>query len=239
MSDTIQFYQDKPHSCSYLEKQQAQNIYPDPHLPMSNGLYSRLIQIGFRRSGDFSYRPYCPNCSACVPVRINVSQFKPNRTQRRCLKKNSDLTISVHLPEFNQEHFALYERYLKMRHQGGGMDNPTKESYMSFLKSDWSDTGFIEFRHESELVAVAVTDFVADGASAFYTFFDPDFEKRSLGTFAILSQLKIAKQHGLPYLYLGYWIESCKKMVYKQQFSGLEGLVEQEWLSFTEIKTFE
>lgn len=237
MSSTIQFYQDVPHPCSYLDDHQARNIYPDPKQKMTNSLYSHLIQHGFRRSGDIAYRPYCSSCDACVPVRINLNNFRPNRSQRRCLSKNKDISISLHPNIFNAEHFKLYCRYIAHRHSGGGMDNPTKESYINFISSHWSDTQLIEFRIEKQLIAVAVTDFVTDGTSAFYTFFDPDLTKNSLGTFAILQQIYLTKKYNLPNLYLGYWIENCQKMQYKQNFSSLEGYANQQWQTINTLKT--
>jgi len=230
MNSTLKFFQDaSPHTCSYLEDQLAQNIYPDPQVRMTNQLYSQLIQHGFRRSGDMSYRPYCPNCQRCVPVRINVNEFKANRSQRRCLQRNQHLTITSKPAEFSEEHFQLYCQYLATRHLGGGMDDPTEDNYRNFLFSHWSETSFIEFRDQDKLVAVAVTDHVYNGLSAFYTFFDPNFAKQSLGTYAILQQLNLAKSQNLSWLYLGYWIEECQKMRYKQSFSALEGYIEQQW----------
>lgn len=219
---SLDFYQDQPHACSYLDNRRARNIYPDPNKPVSKELYDHLIQHGFRRSGDHIYRPFCPECEACVPARIDLARFKPNRNQRRCLKHNQDINIRVQPAEFNYEHFELYRRYLAGRHPNGGMDNPTTDSYINFLISSWCDTAFIEFRQQDRLVAVAVTDFVSDGASAFYTFFEPDMPKRSLGTFAILKQIELAKNYGLSWLYLGYWIEESPKMRYKTRFSALE-----------------
>ena len=219
---SLDFYQDQPHACSYLEGRRARNIYPDPNKPASKALYSHLIQHGFRRSGDHIYRPFCPDCEACIPVRIDLGQFKPNRSQRRCLKQNQDIEMRVRPAEFNHEHFELYRRYLSGRHPGGGMDNPSSDSYINFLTSSWCDTAFIEFRLGEKLVAVAVTDFINDGASAFYTFFDPDMPKRGLGTFAILKQIELTRNYGLSWLYLGYWIEESPKMRYKTRFLALE-----------------
>jgi arginine-tRNA-protein transferase len=234
---SLDFYQDQLHPCSYLSEQQARNIYPDPNRPVNKQLYSYLIQHGFRRSGDHVYRPHCPACSACVPVRIDTQRFKANRSQRRCLKKNQDISIKMRPASFNPEHFDLYRRYLAHRHAGGGMDDPTEENYHNFLLSSWSDTGLIEFSLESTVVAVAVTDFVSNGASAFYTFFDPAYSDRSLGTFAILKQIAIARDYQLDWLYLGYWIQQCQKMNYKTRFSALQGY-DGEWRDFTE-KSFE
>jgi len=231
MTEPITFYQDTAHDCSYLDNQQARNIYPDPNQTLTNELYSQLIAHGFRRSGNLAYRPYCSDCSACVPVRINVEQFKASRSQRRCLQRNQDLTISHHSATFNAEHFELYRRYLASRHLNGGMDNPTEESYVSFLTSDWSETSFIEIRRDSQLVAVAITDHVHNGLSALYTFFDPDMAEYSLGTYGILQQINIAQTQGLSWLYLGYWIKDCQKMQYKQNFSAIEGYIAQQWQS--------
>jgi len=231
MTEPITFYQDTVHDCSYLDNQQARNIYPDPNQALTNDLYSQLIAHGFRRSGNLAYRPYCPNCEACVPVRIDVKLFKANRSQRRCLQRNQDLTISHHSATFNAEHFELYRRYLDSRHLNGGMDNPTEESYVNFLTSDWSETSFIEIRRGSQLVAVAITDYVHNGLSALYTFFDPDMAEYSLGTYAILQQINIAQTQGLSWLYLGYWIKDCQKMQYKQNFSAIEGYIAQQWQS--------
>ncbi|MFT7413661.1 MAG: arginyl-tRNA--protein-N-Asp/Glu arginylyltransferase [Methylophagaceae bacterium] len=236
MSDAIVFYQDTPHPCSYLEAREACNIYPDPNQPMTNALYSHLIQYGFRRSGALAYRPHCLNCQACVPVRINTANFTLNRSQRRCLQRNQHLTISQHPASFNTEHYELYCRYLAARHQGGGMDNPTEESYVNFLTSSWSETSFIEIRDEKRLVAVAVTDYIQHGLSALYTFFDPDMRAYSLGTYAILQQINIAKTRGLPWIYLGYWISNCQKMKYKQNFSGIEGYINQKWQALNNEK---
>jgi arginine-tRNA-protein transferase len=233
---SLDFFQDQVHNCSYLEGEQSRNIYPDPSKPITKALYSRLIQHGFRRSGDHIYRPHCPACQACIPVRIDVAAFKPNRSQRRCLKKNQDVQVKLITAGFTDEHFALYERYVTQRHRDGGMDNPSPEQYAQFLFSDWCDTGLLECRQDDQLVAVAVTDFVYDGASAFYTFFDPEYATRSLGTFAILKQIELAKSYHLPWLYLGYWIEACDKMRYKTNFSELYGY-RKTWQKID--KTFE
>lgn len=239
MSNTIQFYQDSPHQCSYLVEQKARNIYPDPNQAMTNQLYNHLIQHGFRRSGDISYRPFCEECQQCIPVRINTQFFQTNRSQRRSLKRNDDLSVIMKPAEFDPEHYRLYCQYLTHRHSGGGMDNPTEESYTNFLISGWSDTGFIEIRQGKQLLAVAVTDFISNGASAFYTFFNPEQIKRSLGTYAILKQIELVKTHSLSYLYLGYWIKACDKMSYKQSFSALEAYVDQRWQPFDTLKNFE
>lgn len=228
---SLDFYQDRLHPCSYLADRQARNIYPDPLRPLTNKLYSQLIQHGFRRSGEHVYRPYCPSCAACVPVRIKVNDFKPNRNQRRCLRQNQQITVNMHAAEFNVQHYDLYCRYLHSRHPGGGMDNPNQHSYQQFLTSSWSDTRFIEMFDKDQLLAVAVTDFVTGAASAFYTFFEPELAERSLGTLAILKQIELVRQQRLDYLYLGYWIEASPKMNYKTRFAALQ-YFDGQWHDF-------
>lgn len=231
MAESLALYLGTESTCSYLPKEQSRNIFPDPNLPMSNGLYSQLIQHGFRRSGEQAYRPHCEQCSACVPVRIKLADFTPNRSQRRCLKRNDDLIAIQRPAEFSAEHYDLYYRYLQSRHLGAGMDETSEEIYTRFLISSWSKTRFIELRTQSDLklLAVIVTDLVHDGGSAFYTFFDPDESKRSLGTYAILKQIEIIQAQDLPHLYLGYWIAQCQKMSYKTSFSALEGFNGSQW----------
>ncbi len=231
MAESLALYIGTESACSYLPDEQSRNIFPDPNQPMTNGLYSQLIQNGFRRSGEQAYRPHCEQCSACVPVRIKVADFTPNRSQRRCLKRNGDLVVIQRPAEFVAEHYELYCRYLASRHPNGGMDKTSEEIYTRFLISNWSKTRFIELRTESDLklLAVIVTDLVHDGGSAFYTFFDPDESQRSLGTYAILKQIEIIKSQGRPHLYLGYWIAQCQKMSYKTTFSALEGFDGSQW----------
>lgn len=231
MAESLALYLGTATDCSYLPEEQSRNIFPDPNMPMSNALYSQLIQNGFRRSGDQSYRPHCENCRACVPVRIKLADFEPSRSQRRCLKRNEDLIIIERPAEFVSEHYELYCRYQKSRHLGAGMDDTSEEIYSRFLLSDWSDTRFIELRKasDSKLLAIIVTDFVHDGGSAFYTFFDPEESRRSLGTYAILQQIDIIKAQGYSHLYLGYWIAECQKMSYKTSFSALEGFNGSRW----------
>lgn len=229
---SLDFYQDRVHPCSYLADQQARNLYPDPMRPLTNALYGQLIQHGFRRSGEHVYRPFCPQCNACKPARIALQQFKPNRSQRRCLQRNADVSMTLKPAEYDEAHYDLYARYLQHRHVGGGMDNPTPQTYQHFLTCRWSDTAFIEFKDgQQQLLGVAVTDFVTGGASAFYTFFDPTLTARSIGTFAILKQIELAQKYHLDYLYLGYWIEACPKMNYKSRFSALQ-IFDQQWRDF-------
>ncbi|EIJ42768.1 putative arginyl-tRNA:protein arginylyltransferase [Beggiatoa alba B18LD] len=215
-------YATPPHECSYLSGRQATTIFIDPHFPKDKALYSTLSQHGFRRSGEHLYRPHCHSCDACVPVRIPVCFFEPNRTQQRIWRKNQDLVVKAVAGGFREEHFQLYSRYLAARHAGGGMDNPTRHSYMQFLTSSWAETIFYEFYLQDELIIVAVVDHFEQGLSAVYTFFNPDYPKRSLGVYAVLWEIEECKRLRKEALYLGYWIKNCQKMSYKVNYQPLE-----------------
>jgi arginine-tRNA-protein transferase len=197
---------------------------------MSGTLYSQLSLLGFRRSGSHLYRPNCGNCSACIPARIPVNRFKPRRNQRRCRRQNDDLDVRELKDIQNDQAFDLYCRYIEGRHHDGDMYPPSREQYQSFLSSEWGVTRFYGMYQEQKLVAVAVADELDDGLSAIYTFYDPEFHHRSLGTFAVLWQIEQARQLGREYLYLGYWIKECQKMAYKTQFRPLELYVNGNWV---------
>ncbi len=219
-------------ACSYLEGRESRNLFVDPEAPMTPALYSQLIQRGFRRSGRMVYRPYCEACRQCVSARLPVTRFDRRRRHRRNQQHNRDLRLVIRNAGFVEEHFKLYRRYLTARHADGAMADSGPEEYRDFLIADWCDTHFVEFRHDDRLLAVAVTDQVDDGLSAVYTFFDPDQPRRSLGTFAILSQLALCHRLGLPYLYLGYWVRDCAKMAYKADFRPLQLLIDGQWREF-------
>ncbi|MBM4208011.1 MAG: arginyltransferase [Gammaproteobacteria bacterium] len=220
------------HVCSYLDDELAQPAFVHPAFEMTQALYSRLIQQGFRRSGDEVYSPHCPNCSACIPVRLMVNQFQPNRSQKRCLQKNRNTYVTVMPAEFNQQHYDLYLRYQAHRHKDGSMQNSGPEEYIRFLKSTWCETRFMEFTINGELSAVAVVDVVENALSAVYTFFDPKFSAYSPGMYAVLWGIEWAKQQGLEFLYLGFWIKQCKKMSYKSNYQPLQQLKNKQWLFF-------
>lgn len=226
----LALYATGTHDCPYLPGRAARTAFVDPDAEMTGEIYGNLLQQGFRRSGPYVYRPACPGCSACQSLRVPVSLFRPSRRQRRCIRANADLTVSANTPQFHETHFELYRRYIRSRHAGGSMDNPTRESYMQFLTAAWLDTVFYEFRLDDRLVAVAVSDRLADSLSAVYTFFDPALPKRSLGTYAVLWQIQEAYRLGLPYLHLGYWVAGSDKMAYKADFRPHEIRVGNHWL---------
>ncbi len=231
----IKLYQGSVSDCSYLDNKQAINIYADPHHPQPRAVYNQLIKRGFRRSGEYVYRPGCNECTACVPVRICVEQFKPRRTDKRNLKANSDLTVDYSAARYTDVYFDLYERYLNVRHPDGGMDKPEPEDFERFLLNPWGETLFVEILDGDKLVGVAVTDATTDGLSAVYTFFDPEYQRRGLGKFCILQQIKLSSMMSLPYLYLGYWVDGCQKMQYKTDFRPQEHFDGVQWINSTNI----
>jgi len=235
-SQPLQLYMTVEHDCGYLPNLKSANLIPDPQISMTMPLYSQLIQHGYRRSGSQTYRPHCKNCKACIACRLPAALFKPSRNQRRCIKKNKDLEASIVPARFTDEYFELYKNYLNTRHTDGDMVNPVADDFKQFLYSDWSETVFIELRKDERLIAVAVTDIVSNGLSAVYTFFDPTEEKRSLGTYCILLQVEQAKRMQLAYLYMGYWIENCQKMLYKSNFKPMEFFVDEQWALAVDIK---
>ncbi len=228
-SHKLQFFVTAPHHCNYLDDKEATSLFADPVFPKDKHIYSLLVEHGFRRSGEHLYKPYCSKCTECVPIRIPVTDFVTRRQHKRNLKLNSDLQVTPHAAEFNPKHFALYEKYLAARHKDGGMDNPTEDNYRDFLWSEWSDTVLYEFKLEQQLIAVTVVDQLEQGNSAVYSFFDPEFSRRSPGKFCILDLIQRTRQQQLPYLYLGYWIAGCNKMKYKIDYQPTECLINGEW----------
>jgi arginine-tRNA-protein transferase len=221
-SDNVRLFQTLPHSCGYFAERTAQNLVIDPAAPQLDQLYGAALERGFRRAGGHLYLPHCGHCRACTPCRIDVEHFAPDRAQKRCAKRNADIVISESMAGYNAERHALYERYLRQRHPGGGMDEADASDFRRFLTAPWSPTLFLEMRLGKRLVGVAVTDVCSNGLSAVYTFFDPDEHARSLGTFAILQQIALARRRGLPWVYLGFWIEGHPKMDYKRRFRPLQ-----------------
>jgi arginine-tRNA-protein transferase len=228
-SERVRLFQTLPHACGYFPARTAQNLVLDPAAPNLQRLYALSLARGFRRAGGHVYHPHCPRCHACEPCRIDVAAFRPDRSLRRCLALNRDIEVIECAPGRTDERHDLYARYLRMRHPGGGMDEASDEDFSHFLASPWSPTVFLEFRLDGRLVAVAVTDVCDTGLSAVYTFFEPTLPKRSLGTYAILRQVELARERGLPHLYLGYWIEGHPKMGYKSRFAGTQVLGAGGW----------
>lgn len=229
--ERIAFYACPEYDCNYLAGRRATLLFVEPAARLTPSLYTRLAENGFRRSGEFVYRPHCRACQACVPVRLPVDDYVPARRERRILRRNADLAVSRRELAFHEEHFDLYRRYIKTRHPGGGMelDVDDADKYLTFLQASWSNSCFYEFRESGRLLAVAVVDGIESGLSAVYTYFEPDETPRSPGTYAVLWLLEEARRLGLGYVYLGYWIGETRKMRYKSDFRPLEVFVDGVW----------
>lgn len=231
----LKLYATRPHPCSYLPDEEATTIFIDPMAKINAATYSELSHYGFRRSGGNIYRPHCENCQACIPIRLLSDQFRPNRSQKRCWKTNSDLSFHLTDTIDTDEHYQLYEKYIHLRHKDGDMYPPDRHQYVDFLTSEWDITRYIEMRDRNgKLLCLAVTDIIDNGLSAVYTFFDPEEVKRSLGVFAVLYQLELARQTQLPYLYLGYWIRRSQKMNYKSNYRPYQVLINDNWVTVTD-----
>lgn len=229
----LRFLLTPEHECGYLPEQEAVTLFVDPQCELNTARYTLLAEIGFRRSGEHMYRPHCGQCKACIPVRIPVSQFRPSRNQKRVRARNQDIRMRWRSADYSEEHFALYRRYMQTRHAGSSMDDDNPAYYHRLLDTKWCDTQLLEFRLGRQLLAVAITDRLDNGLSAVYTFYEPEAQERSLGTFAILQQIEHANRDALAYVYLGYWIKQCAKMAYKDKFRPFEYYDGHRWRTAT------
>lgn len=225
----LQFYSTAPYTCSYLPGEKARSEVATPTHLINAEVYGALVRAGFRRSGVFTYRPHCDNCRACIPVRLPIDRFKPNRSQRRSLMAHDRLQAREIPLGFFSEHYALYLRYQSARHAGGGMDQDSHEQYSHFLLQSRVDTRLVEFSDNGVLRMVSIIDVLSDGLSSVYTFYDPDVPGASFGTYNVLWQISQCAANKLPYLYLGYWIQQSPKMAYKSNFQPIEGLLDDKW----------
>ncbi len=225
----IKLFATQPHDCSYLEGHRATTLFVDPDEEITVELYTRLSDLGFRRSGAHLYKPHCGECDKCIPARVSCKHYRLSRSDKRVLRRNKDLSVRWLDSIETNECYALFEKYINQRHADGDMYPPSWEQYTDFLGAHCPLTRYMAAFDGDQLVMVAVHDELPDGQSAVYTFFAPELDDRSLGKFAILRLINEVQRANAEYLYLGYWIEGCRKMAYKQAYQPMEILQNNEW----------
>ncbi len=239
--DAPQFYLTAPSPCPYLPGREERKVFTHLIGRRAPELNDVLTHGGFRRSQTIAYRPACDGCRACVSTRVIAADFQPNRSFRRVMKRNDDLIGEVLPNSPTSEQYSLFRRYIDARHAEGGMVDMTVLDYAMMVEDSHVQTQIIAYRRrgpdsrftgrgEGDLIAVALTDTLGDGMSMVYSFYDPDLTDRSLGTFLILDHIARCRALGLPYLYLGYWVNGSPKMAYKARFQPQERLMPEGWL---------
>ena len=226
-----QFYVTAPQPCPYLEGRMERKLFTALQGEGSQRLNDSLSKQGFRRSQNVLYRPACAECSACLSARINVDDFSASRSQRKTAKRNAGLERRATSPWATEEQYALFRRYLEHRHADGGMADMDTFEFAAMIEETPIRTRVVEYTDSEtgDLVAVCLTDVLDDGVSMVYSFYDPDRPRDSLGTYIILDHIEIARENGLPHVYLGYWVPGSPKMGYKAAFTGLEVYVNGTW----------
>lgn len=228
------FYRTGPMPCPYLDGRIERNLFTELRGPAAYALHDSLARAGFRRSHHIVYRPACPDCARCIPVRILANDFVPSASQRRILNRNRDLRATEQPPEATDEQFDLFIAYQHTRHGGGEMAAMTASDYRSMIEDTSVGSKVIEFRDETnKLVAACLIDHLSDGLSAVYSFFAPTERTRSLGTYMILWLIERTIARGLAHVYLGYWVSECAKMSYKTRFHPMEALGPDGWRIMT------
>lgn len=234
-----QFYVTAPQPCPYLAGRMERKLFTALQGDAAEVLNDSLSQQGFRRSQNVLYRPSCAECASCLSARIRVADFAPSRTQRRVLRRNAQLVRRANAPWATEEQYALFRSYLDSRHAEGGMADMDIFEFAAMIEETPIRSRVIEYADaEEELAAVCLTDLLSDGLSMVYSFYDPARARASLGTYAILDHVEIAREAGLPYVYLGYWVPGSEKMGYKAKFSALEVYSEHMWKPVDDPEAF-
>lgn len=231
------FFVTSPAPCPYLPGRSERKVFTELKGPHADSLNDALGRIGFRRSQTVAYRPSCADCTACVSVRVVAGEFRPSATHKRNLKRNSDLIVTTCRPWSTAEQFELLQRYLGVRHPGGGMVAMDESDFADMVEHTPVDSYVIEYREPDEnglpgrLVGACLTDRQGDGLSMIYSFYEPDHADRTgLGNYIILDHIRRAAEAGLPYVYLGYWVEGSARMQYKVRYRPLEQLTRTGWV---------
>jgi len=225
-----QFFRSGPMPCPYVPGRVERKLFTRLSGGTAAEVNSSLCRAGFRRSHDIVYRPVCPGCNACIPVRVPVDRFDPDRTMRRLIRRNSDLGLSGRPARATTEQFAVFSRYQSSRHADSEMKRMSLGDFAAMIEEGRVSTWMFEARHEDgTLMGGLLADRLDDGYSAVYSFYAPEEPRRSLGTWMILAMVEQARAEGLPYLYLGYWIPDSRKMAYKARFRPLEALGRDGW----------
>jgi arginine-tRNA-protein transferase len=239
-TDFPQFYITAPQPCPYLPGRLERKLFTHLTRNRPSAIVDSLLKGGFRRSQNIAYMPYCDECSECVPVRILVEDFEPRRTLKRIWRTNHDVRARRLGATPTAEQYSLFRSYIEDRHRDGGMADMSVLDYTMMVEDSVVDTQLTEYRlhdpdkegsGQSELLAVTLADRLSDGLSMVYSFYDPALPTRSLGTYMIIEHVKQARKLGLPYVYLGYWIDGSRKMVYKTRFQPQERLTSQGWVT--------
>ncbi len=232
--DTPQFYLTAPSPCPYLAGKEERKVFTHLVGERAAELNNILTQGGFRRSQSIAYRPACEGCRGCVSVRVVAKEFQPTRSMRRIANRNADIASEMKVAVPTSEQYSIFRAYLDSRHRDGGMADMTVLDYAMMVEDSHIETRIIEYRRQEprgagDLIAVALTDILADGLSMVYSFFEPDEASRSLGTLMVLDHIARAKSMGLAYVYLGYWVRGSRKMDYKGRFLPQERLTPDGW----------
>jgi arginine-tRNA-protein transferase len=227
-----QFYVTAPQPCPYLDGRMERKLFTALQGDNATALNDALSQQGFRRSQNVLYRPSCTDCTACMSARIDVAKFRPSKSQRRAARRNAHLQRRATSPWATEEQFELFRRYLDTRHADGGMADMDVFEFAAMIEETPIRSRVVEYtdRDSEALIGVCLTDMLEDGLSMVYSFYDPDLMRSSLGTYLILDHIEIARDAGLPYVYLGYWVPGSAKMAYKAKFSGLEIHLGNQWV---------